>query len=45
MTLTWKMKVRLFWPMIGIVSGVMAGLSFAIIYHVNFFIPFETLHF
>ncbi|VDK76728.1 unnamed protein product [Litomosoides sigmodontis] len=33
MTLTWKMKVRLFWPMIGILSGIMAGLSFTIIYH------------
>ncbi|KAL3990619.1 putative integral membrane protein [Acanthocheilonema viteae] len=27
------MKIRLFWPAIGIVSGIMAGLCFAIIYH------------
>uniref|UniRef100_A0A0R3RYS0 7TM_GPCR_Srx domain-containing protein n=1 Tax=Elaeophora elaphi TaxID=1147741 RepID=A0A0R3RYS0_9BILA len=32
MALTYKMKIRLLWPVIGIVCGIMAGLCFAIIY-------------
>uniref|UniRef100_A0A2K6VTN2 Heme transporter hrg-1 n=1 Tax=Onchocerca volvulus TaxID=6282 RepID=A0A2K6VTN2_ONCVO len=32
MTLTCRMKIRLFCPLIGIISGIMAGLCFAIIY-------------
>ncbi|EFO22831.2 hypothetical protein, variant [Loa loa] len=32
MALTCKMKVRLFWPVIGIISGIIAGLCFAIVY-------------
>ncbi|KAK6113100.1 Uncharacterized protein BM_BM5182 [Brugia malayi] len=32
MALTCKMKVRLFWPLLGIISGIMAGLCFPIIY-------------
>ncbi|KAM3727648.1 Heme transporter hrg-1 [Dirofilaria immitis] len=32
MTLTCKMKIRLFWSLVGIISGIIAGPCFAIMY-------------